>query len=254
MRIVDCHAHLGHDHVFDHEFSAAELIETYDALDVQGAIVQPALCRLYLADVRAYHDAVAELCAAHPGRFWGMASMTPHFYPDDLRQELTRCVHDLGFVGIKLTPIGHACSPSSRDGLALFALAEELGVPLMVHTGAGVPFSAPVQLIPGVERYPNVPVIVAHAGGELYMSETLLLVRYPNVYFEPSWLGSQSTARLLAAAGPDRLLLSSDHASNLYTELAKYRSMATGRALERICGLNAIHLFRLPGCDGTPTD
>jgi predicted TIM-barrel fold metal-dependent hydrolase len=254
MRIVDCHAHLGYDHVFDHEFTARELIETYDALNVQGAIVQPALCRPYLADVRAYHDAVAELCAAHPGRFWGMASMTPHFSPEDLRQELTRCVRDLGFVGIKLTPIGHACSPSSRDGLALFALAEELQVPLMVHTGAGVPFSAPIQLIPGVEQYPNVRVIVAHAGGELYMGETMLLVQYPNVYFEPSWLGSQSTARLLAAAGANRMLLSSDHASNLYTELAKYRSLATGGALERILGLNAVDLFGLPGGDNAPLD
>ncbi|MHB1317111.1 MAG: amidohydrolase family protein [Anaerolineae bacterium] len=249
MRIIDCHAHLGYDHVFDHDFSSSELIETYDALGVEGAIVQPALCRPYLDDVRAYHDAIAELCAAHPGRFWGMASITPHFRPGDLRQELTRCIRDLGFVGIKLTPIGHACSPSSRDGLALFALAEELGVPLMVHTGAGVPFSAPVQLIPGVERHPGVRVIMAHAGGELYMSETMLLVRYPNVYFEPSWLGSQSTARLLTAAGPDRLLLSSDHASNLTTELAKYRSMAEGPALERILGLNAIGLFGLPARD-----
>ncbi|MFO7698588.1 MAG: amidohydrolase family protein [Anaerolineae bacterium] len=245
MRIIDCHAHLGYDHVFDHDFTARELIETYDALGVEGAIVQPALCRPYLDDVRAYHDAIAELCDAHPGRFWGMASMTPHFSPDDLRAELTRCVRDLGFVGIKLTPIGHACSPSSRNGMALFALAEELGVSLMVHTGAGVPFSAPVQLIPGVERHPDLRVIVAHAGGELYMGETMLLVRYDNVYFEPSWLGSQSTAKLLSAAGADRLLFSSDHASNVPTELAKYRSLADGLALESILGLNAATLFGL---------
>jgi predicted TIM-barrel fold metal-dependent hydrolase len=245
MRVVDCHAHLGYDHVFDHDFSEQDLLRGYDECGVNGAIVQPALCRPYLDDVRAYHDAVADLCVRHPGRFWGMASMPPHFRPDDVTQELTRCVRELGFVGLKLTPIGHACSPASVDGLALFALAERLGVPLMVHTGSGIPFSAPVQLIPGIKRHPDLPVIVAHAGGEMCMAETLLLVPYTNVWFEPSWLGSQSTARLLAAAGPERILFSSDHADNVPIEIAKYRSLAEGAALERILGLNTIGLFGL---------
>lgn len=245
MRIIDCHAHLGYDHVFDYDFTAQELLEAYDAQGVEGAIVQPGLCRPYLDEVRAYHDAIADLCARYPGRFWGMASMTPHFAPDDLVAELTRCVKELGFVALKLTPIGHACSPSSRDGLSLFALARELGVPLMIHTGAGIPFSAPVQMIPGVEQYPDVRVIMAHAGGDLLFGETMLLTRYPNVWFEPSWLGSLSTGRLIAAAGAGRVLLSSDHASNLATELAKYRSLASGADLERILGLNAVEIFGL---------
>ena len=245
MRIIDCHAHLGHDQVFDHDFAAEELLAAYDAHGVQGAIVQPALCRPYLEQVRAYHDAVADLCRRHPGRFWGMASMMPHFYPEDLERELTRCVRELGFVAIKLTPIGHACSPASVNGLALFDLSAQLGVPLMVHTGAGIPFSAPIQLIAGVERHPELPVVMAHAGGELCFAEALQLVRYPNVYFEPSWLGSHSTATLLAAAGPDRLLFSSDHASNVPVELAKYRSLTQGADLERILGLNASTVFHL---------
>lgn len=42
------------------------------------------------------------------GLFYGMASINPHFKDEEVYDELKRCVKELGFVGVKITPIAHA--------------------------------------------------------------------------------------------------------------------------------------------------
>ena len=67
----------------------------------------------------------------------------PIFYPEDYYEEARRCVQDLGFVALKITPIAHACHPSSKDAYYVYEVCRELKVPLMIHTGNGIPFADP---------------------------------------------------------------------------------------------------------------
>jgi len=241
--IIDVHAHLGYDYIFDHDFTREDLLYNLEHQNVVKTIVQPALARFYMDDVKLYHDNIADLCREYPGSFYGMASVSPHFRPEDLSFELSRCINDLGFIAIKLTPIGHACSPSSKDGMFLFSEAKKLKVPLMVHTGAGAPFSSPAALIAPLEKYPDITVIVAHAGSEQFAAEARQLCIYPNVYYDASWLGSLSTRRLIDAAGAERILFATDHADNLPTELAKYKSICKSSELTKALYKNALNLF-----------
>ena len=39
MKIVDAHAHLGHDYVFDEESTEEKLLYYYDKYEVTGAVV-----------------------------------------------------------------------------------------------------------------------------------------------------------------------------------------------------------------------
>jgi len=63
-------------------------------------------------------------------------------------QELTRCVRELGFVGVAVA--GHSAGRNldHPDFYPFYAKAEELGVPVCVHVGSGRPAAA-------AERFDN---------------------------------------------------------------------------------------------------
>lgn len=247
MLILDAHAHLGHDVVFDEESTEEELLAWHGRCRVSGAVIQPFVPRPYLADTAASHDRIAALCQSHPGRYFGMASINPHLRPEEYEGEAARCVKELGFVGIKLTPIAHAAHPASRDGRHVFEVAAALNVPVMVHTGAGIPFADPASLETVAAGFTKVPIILAHAGTDLFFAQALSLARrYAHVYLEPSWLSILNVRKALEAIGPGKIMFSSDHAVNIPVELCKYRTLLPeGEALARVLGGTAREVFGL---------
>lgn len=223
--IIDAHAHLGYDEIFDEDFTEAELLESQEENGIDVTLVQPAVVH-DLATVQRYHDAVADLCARYPGRFYGMANPNPHLPGDEYEREVQRCVQDLEFVGIKLHPFGHAVNPCGRHGRRVFAVADALNVPVMVHTGNGLPWAAPALVAPLAEQYPNLPIVIAHAGSMMCAGEAgQLAARYANVYLEPSWTGGFLIREWVRHLGARRVMFGSDHADNAATELAKFRSI-----------------------------
>ena len=244
--IIDAHAHLGLDDAFDEDFTEAELLESQAQNGIDVTLVQPAVA-FGLSTVQRYHDAIAELGRRFPGRFHGMANPCPHLPEEDYRREVRRCVEELGFVGIKLHPFAHGVNPVGRHGRRVFDVAEELGVPVMVHTGSGLPWSAPGLLAPMAEAHPGVTIILAHAGGMICAGEAgQLAARFPNVYLEPSWTGGFLVRAWSRSLGADRIMLGSDHADNAATELAKYRSAGlTDAELALTLGGTAQKVFKI---------
>jgi predicted TIM-barrel fold metal-dependent hydrolase len=177
-----------------------------------------------------------------------MASINPHFTRDDYHGEAVRCIRRLGFVGIKLTPVAHAVNPGSNDGRFVFETAAELGVPVMVHTGAGMPFADPSKLLDVIPDFREIPIILAHAGTDMLFSQALYLARvYENVYLEPSWLNVLNIEACLKTVGSRKMMFSSDHAVNIPVELAKYKAAARrAEDLENILYKTAAAVFRLP--------
>lgn len=249
MLILDAHAHLGHDVVFDEDSTEEELLAWHEKCHVSGAVVQPFVPRPYLSDTAAIHDRIAALCRRFPGRFFGMASISPHLRPEEYDREARRCVAELGFVGVKLTPIAHATHPNSADGRHVFEVAEALSVPVMVHTGAGIPFADPIALEAVASDFRKVPIILAHAGTDLFFAQALSLARrFEHVYLEPSWLGILNVRKALKTVGPGKIMFSSDHAVNIPVELAKYTTLLEpGEALARVLAGTAVEVFGLRG-------
>ncbi len=245
--IIDAHAHLGYDYVFDEEASEDGLIQSYNKYKIDGAIVQPFINRPYIQDTRDIHDRIYEFGKKYNGRIWGMASINPHFTPEDYESEAERCIQKLGFVGIKLTPIAHAIHPSSKDGLHVFEVARSLKVPVMVHTGAGAPFSDPVSLLKALGAFKDVKVILAHGGSDSFFQQALYIAsNFENVYVEPSWLSIINLRKLIDTIGVTRVMFSSDHAINVPVELAKYRTLIEDEVkLERILSGTAMEVFNL---------
>lgn len=248
-RIVNAHIHLGEDVVFDEVCGEEELLSS-EAYGVTTSIVQPFICRPYLEETRASHDRIAALCAAHPGEFFGMASINPHFRSEDYAAELEYCVHTLGFVGVKVTPVAHAADPQSRDVGFVFETAKALGIPVMVHTGSGIPFSDPFRLLRLAEAFPSVPLIIAHAGTDTYFSQALYLAeKFEQVYLEPSWLSVLCLRTALKKIGSNKIMFSSDHVVNIPVELAKYRALLPENCgeWERVMHGTAEEVFGLEG-------
>lgn len=245
--IIDAHVHLGEDVVFDEQVTEAELLEFYEKYEVEGGIVQPYLCRPYVEDTRRIHDRIARFAQDGKKRWWGMASINPHFRPDEYDAEAARCVRELGFVGVKITPIGHACHPSSKDALHVFEVCRGLGVPLMIHTGAGVPFSDPMSVARALESFRDVPVVLAHAGSEMHNQQAIYLAeKFDNVFLEPSWVGVIGVTNMLNRVGASRILFSSDNIYQIPVELAKYRSVIQNQSdLEKVLYKNTVDLYRL---------
>lgn len=245
--IIDSHAHLGYDYVFDEESTEDKLINYYKKFKVDGTVVQPFINRPYIKDTEEIHNRIHRLCEQNPGRFWGMASINPHFIPEDYEKEAERCIRKLGFVGIKITPIAHAVHPASGDGRHVFEVARRLNVPVMVHTGAGVPFADPISLVNVAKEFRDIKIILAHSGTDLFFQQALYLVReFENVYVEPSWLSILNVKKLIAEIGVNRVMFSSDHAINVPVELAKYKTLIEDeKQLERVLSGTAVEVFNL---------
>lgn len=226
IKIIDAHGHLGIDYVFDDCITEEEQLKTYNINGISGAIIQPLVCRPYLEDTAEIHDRIYRFAQLSAMKIWGLASINPHFRPEDYDRELERCIKKLRFVGVKITPIGHACNPSSKDGLHVFEMAKELRIPVMIHTGAGIPFSDPMCCAKAIEAFPDVSVVLAHSGTDMFYRQALYLAqKYENVFLEPSWLGVDSFYAVYKALGASRIMFSADGMRNVGVELEIYNTV-----------------------------
>lgn len=246
MLIVDTHGHLGPSPTgIGIETAESDVLEAMAANGVSITLVMPQSLQ---RDERALHDRVHAFASARPGQIYGMASISPLVDDDEYFAEARRCVVDLGFKALKLHPGSYNTSPLLPRAEKCFRAAADLGVPLIVHTGAGAPPSLPSLVIPRARQFPDLPIVLAHAGYAIYCEEALVAAETcPNVYLEPSWCQYYHARRMVQAIGSERMVMGSDHPANLAVELAKWR--ATGiadRDLENCLGNTARRLFRLP--------
>ena len=244
--IIDAHCHIGEDVVFDQHTSEDELIANFQRYGVDGGIVQPYVPRPYMKDTQAIHNRIYDLTRKYPNRIFGMASINPHFDYKEYEQEAQRCVRELGFVGIKMTSIGHAVCPCSKDGMHVFEVAQKLGVPVMVHTGMGIPFSDPIQVLPCARQFPDVTIVMAHCGADFFTRQAIHVAEsFSNVYMEPSGADIEATRDILEAVGAERVMFSSDVTLQTPTALAKFRALLSGDDLEQCLWKTAVKAFNL---------
>src|SRR5260370_29833441 len=130
-KVIDTHGKLGGRCDFGLYSTEEEMIRRMDECGVDAAIVQP-----YpgAKDYVKRHDEIAALCAKYPGRFFGLASLSPHTHRDKYQREVERCVKELNFVVVNLHTISHGVSPLTEDADLVLPTAFELGIPAMFHT------------------------------------------------------------------------------------------------------------------------
>lgn len=245
--ILDAHCHLGTDCVYDFSVTEELLQNTHSTNGIDGGIVQPCITRPYLEDARNIHDRIYQFTQNSSGYYWGMISLSPHFYETDFKEEVRRCVKELNFVGIKLTPNGHAVDILSQDARMLLKTAHDFQIPVMVHTGMGLPFADPVRLRRIASEFSDLKIVIAHAGSDFFMTQAMYLAQdFDNVYLEPSGIGIEGIETLIHNLAPHKIMFSTDVPVQTPTELLKYRTIVHDPAvLEQIFSKTAIDVFNL---------
>ncbi len=246
--IIDAHLHLGTDVVWDATNTEAEILAALDGAGVDAACVLPQNGEPTVGWARDAHDRIAAFARAHPRRIFGLANVHPYNRLEDYAAEVTRAVRDLGFRAVKVHPHAHGANPLGRRMRDVFALARDLEIAVLVHTGVGMPFANPAMWIPLARDFPGVPVVLAHCGqGVLFGEAVVTAETCPNVYLEVSSTAAGHIARVVQRFGARRVLFASDNEKILALEVAKWRSLGlTAADFEQAAWRTAASVYRLP--------
>ncbi len=137
------------------------------------------------------NDFVADLVAKHPDRFRGVAAVDLAC-PMDAVRELRRCVHDLGFVALRVVQWLWDLPPNDRRFYPLYAACIDLGIPVCLQVGHTGPLrpSEPGRPIPYLDdvalEFPELVLVGGHIGFPWTDEMISLATKYPNVHIDTS--------------------------------------------------------------------
>lgn len=144
---------------------------------VSGA-VDPRRSNDPVGDTRRLADSGIRLIKIHPPHQW----LYPNAYLGARRD------HEGA-----LPPAGGGDARGAEGLAAVYRTAEEIGLPIMFHTGTSIfpgarnKYGDPMLLDDVAVDFPKLKIIVAHGGRPLWMETAVFLVRrHPNVYLEIS--------------------------------------------------------------------
>jgi predicted TIM-barrel fold metal-dependent hydrolase len=217
FRIYDTHTHLGRAFHSGRCMDAESMLRHMDEQGVDRSMLIPFPV---VEDYRIAHDEIAAAVHTHRDRFCGCACIPP--FAKDFRDEVRRCSEELGFRALKLQPQYHGLNPVARRSDFFFEAALLAHLPVIVHTGAGAPFALPSLYIAPARRYPELPIVLGHAGGGLYVLEAIVAATVcSNISIELSSLMPHHIGEVLTHIGSDRLMIGSDLPESVATEIGK---------------------------------
>jgi predicted TIM-barrel fold metal-dependent hydrolase len=205
--IIDCHTHLAK---LPEDYSK-ELLEDYDRawahkgggdmnkgpqdhLRAMGVVEKAIVFGLKAKDSGFWttNDYIADYVKSDPEKLIGFASVDPNH--EDALMEIKRSVKTLGLKGLKMGPIYQHFDPTDKKYYPIWELAQELGLPIIIHQGttfvrnAPLKYAFPILLEDIALSFPDLIVVVAHMGHP-WEEETIALIRkQPNFYSDVSAL------------------------------------------------------------------
>ena len=233
MKAIDIHAHIprmpglseygiepGLRQMFrmtDESISIEKMVETYRAIDTM-AVIFSVDAETETGDLPDPNDYVAQTVESYPDVFVGFCSVDPR-KGEAAVEELERSVLSLGLRGLKLHPIHQAFFPDDPAFIPLFAKAEELGIPVLMHSGyaaagANAPGGGGFELaysrpIPHVDslaaRYPDLTIIMAHPAWPWIQEQVAVALHKANVFIDLSGWAPRYIPKDLIAEASGRL-------------------------------------------------
>lgn len=185
------------------------------------------------------NDAVAAHVTRAPERLLFFAAVDPA--QRNCMEELERCHHDLGAVGVKLAPLYqnvHPCDPRCRE---IYRYCTRHRLPILFHVGTSfvvgtlLDYSRPVHFDAVAVEFPELRLVLAHLGHP-WEGETIAVIRrHPHVfadlsalYYRP-WQFYNSMRLLVEYRAEHKVLFGSD-----------YPFTTTGSSLAGVRGVNDI--------------
>jgi len=199
--LFDAHTHIGQNDPDEFRCSASELNEGLAAVDARGVVFP-------MHEPGGYppaNDMVIEEAARSDGRLVPFCRLDPRADP---LGEAERALAN-GAAGIKLHPRAEEFALNTPALAEVFALADARRLPVLVHAGRGIP-ALGRHALEICERFPEVRLILAHAGicdlAWIWRAAT----EHPNLFFDTSWWSASDLLALYALVPPRHILFASD--------------------------------------------
>jgi predicted TIM-barrel fold metal-dependent hydrolase len=205
IEIIDLHGHIGRCNFATPELTLDVHVATMDRMGVDLAVVSHMQTMSW--EMAHANDEVLAAMRAYPGRMLGYISLWPCDAGTVQREMEQRLAQ--GFTGIKL----HRANGFPYTDAAYapaFALAHERRLPVLLHTwGDDGSFGEVRELS---QRYPDAPILMAHAGVMAEAQYIAVAQECPNVYLDPTISRTPRGLweRLVAAVGAEKLTWGSD--------------------------------------------
>ena len=142
-------------------------------------------------ELESYHEYTAEQVKKYPDRFMAFCSADPHD-PEGSLPYIEDYIERRGFVGLKLHPNVQEFYANDPGMFPIYERMQEYGLPVMFHTGGiGVmPFCDKFGRCEYLDevacRFPDMAIIMGHAGRGNYTETASILRKHPNVYADIS--------------------------------------------------------------------
>ncbi len=201
LRLFDAHTHLG-DH--DPDGSHLALPDLLDALRLADAqavtfpLMEP-------GGYRQANTAVIAAAAASEGRLVPFCRIDPR---QDPVAELERCCA-AGARGVKLHPRAERFDLRHTGVHAVVAAAAERALPVVVHSGLGIP-SLGRDALALAARYPEAPLVLAHVAATDLAWIWRRLPDHPSLFLDTAWWNPADHVALFSHVPPGHILFGSD--------------------------------------------
>ena len=245
MRVFDCHVHVQPWKQMKPQVRAKMAAGRRDLAEIQTALSNPnellrlmdregleraALINYVAPDVMGFDSSVnawvSRYVGGHEDRLAAVGSVHPHYCRDPGAQT-ERLFDELRIRMLKIHPPHQLFAAnayvSGEEGLAkIYAAAQARRRPVMIHTGTSIfpgarnRFADPMAADDVAVDFPDLPLILAHAGRPLYMETAVFLVRrHANVHLDLSGIPPQKLLEYLPRLEEisDRCLWGTDYPS-----------------------------------------
>ena len=260
--IVDCHCHVYPDKIASkavesiggfyglpmfYDGKTSTLIEYGSAVGVKHYIIFSVATTP--SQVQSINKFIADTVSSSGGVMTGLGTLHPDSenIEDDVEQIIS-----LGLKGVKMHPDFQKFRINDEKCDKIYSLCQGR-LPIYLHTGdSRYEFSNPDNMIPVLEKYPELIVVGAHFGGWSCWKEAAeKLSKYKNFYVDCSssfdWLTADEARVLVRTYGADRVLFGTDFPMWSHEKELDFffRMELTPEEEKKILSENAIRLFYL---------
>lgn len=244
MPIIDAHQHIGSCQSFLIDTSRAQLMDAVKRAGVDKFLLMPFPGN---PDPFKENEGIAALRDETKGKVFGITAVNPIVHGiEKTLEEIDRTVKSFDFRAVKIHTIGWSLFPFSPLAEQMIKKAEDLGVPVMVHTGQSL-FAKPSHVDAVAKKFPNVTFILAHMGWVTDAAEAITVgVNNKNVVVETSWSTTYDIDYAIKTLGADRVMIGSDLPSNMSVEIEKIKNLELSATIrEKVLGGNAARVFKI---------
>lgn len=259
--IIDSHTHFGK--ILEFDMPAKDLIKAMDLNGIDCAVISNIEGAEFDHDLSLIHKngsgdqikinkAVIEFSEKHPGRIFPLVWTMPHTggVTSDFRRFVIENRNKI--YGIKLHPFLNKTPVDSKAAEPYIRLAAELELPIAVHT-ASTNESDPIRVENVARKYPGIKLLLVHMGLFTDHKESIrLILEYPNIYGDTSWVKAEDTMRLIERGGIDKVMFGTDalvSGRDIYTDvevkkyLYEWKEKLGPEDHDKLLSINAMKFF-----------